>query len=76
MYTKISKGIASIVAVTMLFADGFGQAEMLHGSTEWLRNDSENLLASKNDLELSVVWEWRLFVSDGRKISVPIATLA
>jgi hypothetical protein len=53
MYTRISKGIASIVAVTMLFADGFGQAEMLRGSTEWLRNDSENLLASKNDLELS-----------------------
>lgn len=76
MYTKISKGIASIVAVTMLFADGFGQAEMLRGSTEWPRNDSENLLASKNDLELSVVWEWRLFASDGRKISVPIATLA
>jgi hypothetical protein len=55
MYSKISEGIASIVAVTMLFADGFGQAEMLRGSTEWLRNDSGNLLASKNDLEQSVV---------------------
>ena len=54
MYSKISEGIASIVVVAMLFADGFSQAEMLRGSTELLRNDSGNLLASKNDLELGV----------------------
>ena len=54
----------------MLFADDLAQAEMLLGSTEWFRNDSGNLLASKIDLEQVMFWEWRLFVSDDWKISV------
>jgi len=38
----------------MLFADGFGQAKCCADPRNGCRNDSGNLLAPKNDLELSV----------------------
>ena len=62
MYSKISEGIASIVVVTMLFAGGFSQAEMLRGSTEWFGEfiGFQIWFRTKCVLRVEVVRKWWL----------------